>query len=363
MTTALPVGTLVDAPETAPAHLLAERFNRHTFWCGQSGSGKTYALGVALEQLLVHTRLPMVIFDPNADFVRLGEVRGDAPAVAASAIADRDIRVLRSSGTDGERLHARFIDLDLRAQAAALRIDPIQNREEYNALLRFEFARQHGGGPSGLLDAMRSSDTAALHQVAMRLENLGILEWDLWAWGARAATDAIDEQPDATVLDLGGFAVADEARAASLAVLDHLWERRDERIPRLLVIDEAHNLCPPDPHTPLAVLLAERIVQIAAEGRKYGLWLLVSTQRPSKVHPNVLTQCDNLTLMRMNAPRDLAELGEVFGFAPASLVERAPAFSKGQALMAGGFIDQPSVVQLGARLTHEGGSDVAVPLR
>lgn len=362
MTTALPVGTLVDSPETAPAHLLAERFNRHTFWCGQSGSGKTYALGVALEQMLVHTRLPLVIFDPNGDFVRLAEVRDDAPADAAAAIADRDIRVLRSSAGEGERLHARFVDLDLRAQAAALRIDPIENRDEYNALLRFEFMQQHGGA-DGLLAKMRESDTQALHHVAMRLENLGILGWDLWAWGGRSASDTVDEQPDATVLDLGGFAVADEMRAAALSVLDHLWEHRHERIPRLLVIDEAHNLCPPDPHTPLAVLLAERIVQIAAEGRKYGLWLLISTQRPSKVHPNVLTQCDNLTLMRMNAPRDLDELGDVFGFAPASLVERAPNFAKGQALMAGGFIDQPSVVQLGARITQEGGSDVAVPLR
>ncbi|MET8776363.1 hypothetical protein AB0H49_16015 [Nocardia sp. NPDC050713] len=33
---------------------------------------------------------------------------------------------------------------------------------------------------------------------------------------------------------------------------------------------------------------------IAAEGRKYGLWLLLSTQRPSKVHPGILSQCDNL---------------------------------------------------------------------
>jgi len=362
VTTALPVGTLVDSPETVSANLLAERFNRHTFWCGQSGSGKTYALGVALEQMLVHTRLPLVIFDPNGDFVRLAETRDGVPAEQASAIADRDIRVLRSSPGDGDRLHARFVDLDLRAQAAALRIDPIQNRDEYNALLRFEFTRQHGS-PAGVLTSMRESDTAALHQVAMRLENLGILSWDLWAWGGRSASDVVDEKPDATVLDLGGFAVADEMRAAALAVLDHLWEHRHERVPRLLVIDEAHNLCPPDPHTPLAVLLTERIVQIAAEGRKYGLWLLVSTQRPSKVHPNVLTQCDNLTLMRMNSPRDLAELGDVFGFAPTSLVERAPGFAKGQALMAGGFIEQPSVVQLGARITQEGGSDVEVPLR
>ena len=47
-------------------------------------------------------------------------------------------------------------------------------------------------------------------------------------------------------------------------------------------------------------------MRIAAEGRKFGLYLLVSTQRPQKVHPNVVSQCDNLVLMRLNSAADLA---------------------------------------------------------
>ena len=60
-----------------PATLDAGGFNRHTFMCGQSGSGKTYSLGLVLEQLLVATSLRMVILDPNSDYVRLAEVRDD----------------------------------------------------------------------------------------------------------------------------------------------------------------------------------------------------------------------------------------------------------------------------------------------
>ena len=58
-----------------PALLFANSFNRHTFLCGQSGSGKTYALGVILEQLLAVTDLRIVVLDPNGDFVRLGETQ------------------------------------------------------------------------------------------------------------------------------------------------------------------------------------------------------------------------------------------------------------------------------------------------
>jgi uncharacterized protein len=60
----------------------------------------------------------------------------------------------------------------------------------------------------------------------------------------------------------------------------------------------------------------DRAVQIAAEGRKYGLYMLTSTQRPHKVHENVVSQCDNLLLMRMNSSADLADLSRVFSFVP-----------------------------------------------
>lgn len=214
-----------------------------------------------------------------------------------------------------------------------------------------------------LVERLRQSGDPVRGQLAMRLENLGVADWDLWAYGHRSVNDEIDDKPDAVVVDLGGFATRPESRTAALAVLDHLWENREDRIGRLIVIDEAHNLCTPEPATPVEALLTERIVQIAAEGRKYGLWLLLSTQRPSKLHVNALSQCDNLALMRMSSPRDLEDLAEVFGYAPSSMLERSPSFAQGQALFAGGFVDQPSIVQMGRRLTHEGGSDVSVPLR
>ena len=52
----LEVGELLLAPGV-PFSLDAGGFGRHTFLCGQSGSGKTYSLGVVLEQLLLETDL------------------------------------------------------------------------------------------------------------------------------------------------------------------------------------------------------------------------------------------------------------------------------------------------------------------
>lgn len=352
-----------------PATLNPLRLNRHTFWCGQSGSGKTYALGVLLEQVLLHTRLPVIILDPNSDFVRFGELRSGVSEAADEAVelSRRDVRVLRlpldtDPASHESPLSVRFLDMDIRSRAAILQLDPVHDAEEYNVMLRV--GEQHLADlDEPLVPWLRRSGVPQFERIANRIENLGIIDWPLWAWGQRDLTDVVEETADATVVDLGSFDTAAQMQTVALALLDHVWAQRHQRTPRLIVIDEAHNLCPPVASTPLERLLTERIIQIAAEGRKYGIWLLLSTQRPSKVHPNVISQCDNLALMKMSSTADLAELGQIFGFAPTELLAQAPTFAQGQALFAGGFTAAPQLVQMGDRLTEEGGADVRIELR
>jgi DNA helicase HerA-like ATPase len=198
--------------------------------------------------------------------------------------------------------------------------------------------------------------------VAERLENLEIFAWQTWAYDMLPATQIIARRPAATVLDLGGFNRIEEQLTVALAVLEDLWRHREERRPVLLVIDEAHNLCAPEMDSLLGRVVRDRIIQIAAEGRKFGLWLLLSTQRPSKVHPGIVSQCDNLTLMRMNSPTDLDELADIFGFVPRAMLTQAARFRQGEALLAGGFVAAPSIVKVGDRITMEGGIDVPVPM-
>ncbi|HEY9471036.1 MAG TPA: DUF87 domain-containing protein, partial [Propionibacteriaceae bacterium] len=80
------IGELLLAPGVA-ATLDAGGFNRHSFMCGQSGSGKTYSLGLVLERLLMGTSLRMIILDPNSDYVRLSEARDNADPAAATEYA------------------------------------------------------------------------------------------------------------------------------------------------------------------------------------------------------------------------------------------------------------------------------------
>ena len=141
-------------------------------------------------------------------------------------------------------------------------------------------------------------------------------------------------------------------------MLDALWRRRGQREPVLIVIDEAHNVCPAEPEDQLTALATEQAVRIAAEGRKFGLYLLVSTQRPQKVHANIVTQCDNLVLMRLNSAADMAYTETVFSAVPPGLLRRASSFGLGEALVAGKIASHAALLRFGARIAEEGGGDV-----
>ena len=171
------------------------------------------------------------------------------------------------------------------------------------------------------------------------------------------------------MVDLGGFATQPESRAAALAVLDHLWDNREQRIGRLIVIDEAHNLCTPDP-VDAGREAAHRAASCRSRRRvaSTGSGCCCRRSDPRRCTSNALSQCDNLALMRMSSPRDLAELAEVFGYAPESLLERSTGLlCRGRRCSRADFVDQPSLVQMGARTDARGrqgrGSATAVPLR
>jgi uncharacterized protein len=359
----LDVGELLLEP-TVRFSLDAGGFDRHTFFCGQSGSGKTYALGTVLERLLVETTLRIVLLDPNSDFVRLGEVRDGVDEGLATRYreAATDVAVRRAAPDRPDRLHVRFTDCDADEQAAVLRLDPIRDREEYGALID---ALEGGAGDpragaSAVLERLLASPNPHTQVLGARFRNLGIHRWSIWSVGDPGSLQDLVAPggPRGLVVDLGSLETPGEKALAAESVLAALWRRRAERQPVLVVIDEAHNVCPREPPDEVTALATEHAIRFAAEGRKFGLYLLVSTQRPQRVHELVVSQCDNLVLMRMNAAGDLAFIADVLSFAPRPLLERSTTFGLGASLVSGKISSHPAFVRFGPRIAEEGGSDV-----
>src|SRR5689334_20021278 len=361
---ALDVGELVLQPGLRYA-LDGTGFDRHTFFCGQSGSGKTYALGTVLERLLLETSLRIVVLDPNSDFVRLDAVRdGVEEELASRYRAATEGFVVRRGDTAGpDRLHVRFVDCDADEQAAVLRLDPIADADEYSTLLDLLDAGLERASDSteALAQKLLQSQRPEQHSLGARLKNLGVASWPVWSAGHEGSVQDLVAPggPRAVVVDLGSLATPGEKAIAGESVLAALWRRRADREPILIVIDEAHNVCPREPADPVAELATEHAARIAAEGRKFGLYLLVSTQRPQRVNELVVSQCDNLVLMRMASTGDLDWVARTLSYAPRPLLEEATAFGQGHALVAGKIASHhPALVRFGPRLAEEGGGDV-----
>ncbi len=360
------VGQHRDHPDL-PARVRSAGFSRHTFMCGQSGSGKTYTTGVLFERLLMGSTLNVVVLDPNSDHVMLGSLANpddSRPEAERFRSVQRSVTTIRARGYDSTHtLCIDFSDLAPEVQAKLLRLDPIADLDSFNALARITSGLPDSYSVVDVAEAAaQHDDTSAL---ARRIENLRLADWGLWrrdsevsAVAARPTEGQLDGQRWFTIVDTGSLATPSERTAVALAILGNRWRLRRDRHPVLIAIDEAHNVLPAATDDPLLESAVELGILIAGEGRKFGLHLFIASQRPGKVHPNVLSQCDNLLLMRMNGAADVADLESVFSHVPPMLLRESLTFGLGQALVAGPLAPLPLLAQVGTRLTREGGADV-----
>ena len=311
---------------------------------------------MVLERLLLQTSLRIVVLDPNSDFARLASVRDgvDAGLAQRYRAATSALAVHTAKAGGAARLRFRLEEIGPVAQAALLRLDPIADREEHA-----ELTRLLAEGPT-TAEAMLDSDAPGRPGARAAGRNLGVERYSVWARDEPGSTlDALqDPSARGVVVDLGSLSTPEEQALASEAVLGHLWRPARDAPPRADRHRRGAQRLPRPPGDPLTALATSHAIRIAAEGRKFGLYMLVSTQRPQKVHENVLTQCDNLLLMRLNSAADTAFAQEVFSFVPPRLIGLAPTFRQGESLVAGKLSPQPALLRFGARISEEGGSDV-----
>lgn len=155
-------------------------------------------------------------------------------------------------------------------------------------------------------------------------------------------------------------------------VLSRVWETQlnawkeamsavggeDRRVPYFIVVDEAHNLIPAEPRNRAAAALREFFRTIVAEGRKFGLFLIVVSQRPDKLDPMVLSACENKIVMRMDSADALQKIKNVMDVPPdvAAQLPDCLKFRIGRGLLFGAWTPNgPKKFLSAARRTVEGG--------
>jgi hypothetical protein len=153
---------------------------------------------------------------------------------------------------------------------------------------------------------------------------------------------------------------SDRAKAIWSTALDRP-PKSDERVPTFIIVDEAHNLIPAKERNKPEAALRELFRTIVAEGRKYGLFLILVTQRPDKLDPLVVSECENKVVMKLGSISVLNKTRELLGLedTPTRLLEKCLEFEKGRAILLGRWSPQgPQTFYCAARRTVEGGRDL-----
>ena len=115
--------------------------------------------------------------------------------------------------------------------------------------------------------------------------------------------------------------------------------------PLLLVYEEAHKYVP---NSDLARFRASKlsIERIAKEGRKYGVTLLLSSQRPSEISETIFSQCSNFLAMRLTNPNDQSYVARLLPDTLGNLCDKLPSMGAGEALLIGEAVVMPSLVKI-----------------
>jgi len=126
--------------------------------------------------------------------------------------------------------------------------------------------------------------------------------------------------------------------------------------PLLVVLEEAHNYLKSGEDS-----ISSRAVQsIAKEGRKYGVGLLLVTQRPSELDETVLSQCGTIVALRMNNSKDRSHIRSAIQDELQTMVDLLPSLRTGEAIISGEGVKIPSRVQFYKLSNAPKGSDPIV---
>lgn len=86
--------------------------------------------------------------------------------------------------------------------------------------------------------------------------------------------------------------------------------------------------------------------RIAKEGRKYGVSIVVVSQRPSDVSRTILSQCNNFMVLRLTNDTDQAVVKRLMPDSMVGLVEMLPLLDTGEALLLGDAVLLPTRIKL-----------------
>ena len=127
-------------------------------------------------------------------------------------------------------------------------------------------------------------------------------------------------------------------------------QEKGETLPTILVMEEAHTFIKrynTDTENENATAMCTKVFErIAREGRKYGLGLVLSSQRPSELSPTVISQCNSFLLHRLSNDKDQELVGKLVPDNLRGLLRELPSLPSRNAILLGWASELPIMVRM-----------------
>ena len=153
----------------------------------------------------------------------------------------------------------------------------------------------------------------------------------------------------ASIIYLGGYDHITQSTVVSI-VLQNLFDSRASMSraipPFLTVVEEAHNFIPSRGEGQAETPSVEIIRKVITEGRKFGVGLLLISQRPSRLDETTLSQCNSFLVLRLVNPRDQAFVEKVMENLSKADSRLLPGFGQGEGIVSGQAVRFPLLAKV-----------------
>ncbi len=335
--------------------------SQHVSVIASTGAGKSYTVGVLVEELLKpYNMAPVLIFDPHGEYSTLGEIQNNPEFITPSyrpkvkTVKPENIKIRISDLLVGD-----FISI----------MDDGAMSDKMKTLFRSAYNNLKNNSKKKFTRNELKQEIEALRESS----NESTIEGIMWRFGKLYGSIFDDFQTipladyfkvgQLTIMDVSGIEETYQQFIASI-MLRRLFDAKmgtennkyneshvDKFLPYpvFVVIEEAHRFTPHSGEAKSKSILKT----ILSEGRKFGIGVCLVSQRPSKLDADSLSQCMTQITMRIINPADQQQIAQSIESASRDIVSELPSLAKGQAIISGVGINTPTIVRIRKRLTSD----------
>ncbi|WP_460122833.1 helicase HerA-like domain-containing protein [Stetteria hydrogenophila] len=360
----VPIGTILrtrDSEKPVPFSIEVNKLFRHLAILAVTGGGKSNTVCVLATRIVGDLGGTMVLFDVHGEYAGSIDLRtalGGRVNVVEPKINPAKLEL-------SEILKLAKLPENASVQERIIRDAWKKTIEEYEKgqVLQGDLLKRFLGEVKAKTSSPDSSERRAAVSALNRLEDMLEVYKDVIDPNYYRDLEKIIKPGTLTIFDLSGL---DEAGAD--AVVSHylrrilgerkLYKRTEGSVgypvPILVAIEEAHVLIPRDRPT-LTKYWASRV---AREGRKFGVGLIIVSQRPKKLDDDVLSQTNNKIILRIVEPTDQRYVREASEQLSEDLTRVLPSLNPGEAIVVGSMTRLPALVKIDECPARTGGTDV-----